>query len=112
MLLWKDEKKFNQKFKIRQSNGKYTISSSAQTFIQVPNQTTTQGVQLVAAKSTDSFGEKWQIIPKKGAKDQYTRNSFCGKYLALAEGKTVNGGEVIQWNETKDTDQLWVIVPC
>ena len=111
VILWTKHGEKNQRFRLRNHNGRHVIFSSLGATMEVPQNSQENGAFILASQPNNTVNEHWEIIAVPGEEGAFYIKSFCGKSLDLCEGSTDENTPIIQWDFHGDRNQVWYIEP-
>lgn len=109
MILWNKHGNQNQRWKIKEMNGKFILMSGAGGVLEVPQGSQNNGTHISVGMANNQVNEYWDIIPVQGHKHKFYIRSFCGKALDVSEGSTQPNTHIIQWDFHGGENQMWRI---
>ena len=111
-ILWSKNGDPNQVFRFRQvANGKYAITCGTGATLQVPNNSSANGTQLLGGQAHNNISEAFEVYPSQNVQGGYIIKAFNNKVLDCFEGKSSKGNSVIQWDYNGGKNQTWFIKP-
>ena len=112
VILWSKNGDKNQRFRFREvGGGKYMIVSGTGAVLEVPNNSSANGTQLLGGQANNASNEYFEIFPSQNVKGGYIIKTFNGKAVDVCEGKDAKGTPIIQWDYNGGKNQSWIIKP-
>ena len=109
IIVKKNKNAKNQKFRIIEHKGKAEFVCG-ELSLSVPEKSHDNGVELRFVDH-EKNKQKCVFIPAKNHPNGYWIKTCTGKFLDVKESKTDPRTPVIQWEKSKNPNQLWFITP-
>lgn len=87
------------------------IVSGTGAVLEVPNNSSANGTQLLGGQANNASNEYFEIFPSQNVKGGYIIKTFNGKAVDVCEGKDSKGTPIIQWDYNGGKNQAWIIKP-